>query len=165
MKKQIKKAEQLNAYVWEDTKSINLMDEFEGIGTNNNIRYERLVFTNRRMGLTQKGKSFNYRLVVERRKPGSEVAGNITFTEFKKGYTSELRQHVNASVNEKEINKYSGKNDIFYFKKPFRFRAQNSTNRMGYGWSWDWSNGYGDYTEGTYYGETTEYVFAGVYID
>lgn len=50
------------------------------------------------------------------------------------------------------------------FSKPYRLRAQNSRNRTGYGWEWDWSGGYGDYIEGTLYGETTDYIFAGVYI-
>ena len=29
---------------------------------------------------------------------------------------------------------------------------------------WDWSGGYGNYTEGTLYGETTNYFFVGVYV-
>ena len=80
-------------------------------------------------------------------------------------HSSELKRHINDSVSKKDVQRYSGKEEIFYLNKPFRFRAQNSGNRTGYDWTWDWRNGYGDYTEGTYYGETTEYVFAGIYID
>ena len=35
--------------------------------------------------------------------------------------------------------------------------AQTSENRTGYGWEWDWSFGYGDYVEGTFYGEVTDF--------
>ena len=53
---------------------------------------------------------------------------------------------------------------MYRLKQPFRFRAQNQRNREGYGWEWDWSGGIGDYIEGTQYGETTDYIIAGVLI-
>lgn len=161
----IKEAEQLTAYVWNDTKSIRLMDRFEGIGEENDTVYKKLVLSNRCFGTTKEGSTFNYRLVVERRKPGASSAGDLTFTEFKQGYTGELKRHINHSVCKQDVAEYAGKNKVFYLQEPFRLRAQNSRNRMGYGWTWDWSGGYGKYTEGTFYGETTEYVFAGIYID
>lgn len=40
---------------------------------------------------------------------------------------------------------------------PVHLRAQGSHNRTGYGWEWDWTDGYGDYIEGTFYGETTDF--------
>ena len=30
-----------------------------------------------------------------------------------------------------------------------------------FGWEWDWSNGIGSYTEGTYYGEVTTFLIIG----
>ena len=36
-----------------------------------------------------------------------------------------------------------------------------SVNQTGYGWEWDWSNGCGDYIEGTYYGEVTTFFVIG----
>ena len=44
-------------------------------------------------------------------------------------------------------------------------RAQTSWNRIGYGWEWDWSGGIGDYTEGTFYGETTDFFIKYVIIN
>ena len=69
-----------------------------------------------------------------------------------------------AEVNDEIIEQYVDKNRFYRFSKPFLLRAQNSLNRTGYGWEWDWSGGYGDYIEGTLYGETTNYYFVGVYV-
>ena len=75
-----------------------------------------------------------------------------------------LSQHIASEVTDDVIEQYIDKDQFFRFSKPFLLRAQNSSNRTGYGWEWNWSGGYGDYTEGTFYGETTNYFFVGVYV-
>lgn len=67
-------------------------------------------------------------------------------------------------IDDNIITQYVDKDQFYRFSTPFLLRAQNSSNRTGYGWEWDWSGGYGDYTEGTLYGETTDYFFVGAYI-
>ena len=42
--------------------------------------------------------------------------------------------------------------------------AQTSENRTGYGWEWDWSFGYGDYVEGTFYGEVTDFYITHIVV-
>ena len=72
--------------------------------------------------------------------------------------------YISQQISDDVIDKYLGKRELFCFDKPYHLRAQNSLNRTGYGWEWDWSGGIGDYIEGTQYGETTDYGFVGVYI-
>lgn len=47
------------------------------------------------------------------------------------------------------------------FKAAFPLGGQTYANQTGYGWEWDWSDGYGDYTEGTYYGEVKNFLIVG----
>ena len=150
--------DELKTYVFEDTRTVRLMDKFEG--AEDDTIYKRIVLEN----------SFYIdgaicHLVIERANK-KEYIGDITFTDFKKGYTGKLRDHIESELTPDVIKKYSGKNEIFYFSKPFRLRAQNSANRTGYGTEWDWSYGIGTIVyEGTLYGETTDYVFSGAYIE
>ncbi|WP_022755885.1 hypothetical protein [Butyrivibrio fibrisolvens] len=150
--------DELVTYVDNNTKSVALMDRFEG--KDREVIYKRIALENM---LFANGAICH--LVIERanRRP---CVGDITFTDFKKGYSGDLCNHVKAEVTSDVIKKYSGKKEIYYFDKPFRLRAQNSGNRTGYGSIWEWSYGGGEMVhEGTLYGETTDYVFAGVYID
>ena len=47
------------------------------------------------------------------------------------------------------------------FDVPLPLGGQTYANQTGYGWEWDWSDGYGSYTEGTYYGEVTTFLIIG----
>lgn len=150
--------DELVTYIHDDTRTVDLMDKFEG--SEDDTVYKRIVLKN---PVWANGTRCHF--VIERANR-REYVGDITFTNFKKGYTCALRDYVNSEVTPEIIKQYSGKNEIFYFSKPFRLRAQNSGNRTGYGTEWDWSYGVGTIVyEGTLYGETTDYVFAGVYID
>lgn len=155
--------EEFIKYVWEDTRTIDLLDEFEGMGGAGKPKYKRIVIKNGNYMRYLPSGAVSFNLVIERGH-GSDYVGDITFTEFKKGEDSELRDHVEKEINNEVIDKYKDKDQFFRFSKPFLLRAQNSSNRTGYGWEWDWSGGYGDYTEGTLYGETTNYFFVGAYI-
>ena len=156
------KRKTLIAYIHNDTKTIDIFDQFEGIGDNNPYVYEKLEIPSA-MNIWKGNKSLTVSLVVKRCR-ASECAGDITITEFKQDKIAELREYVSQQITDNAVEKYKGKRDIFYFEKPYHLRAQNSSNRTGYGWEWDWSGGVGDYTEGTMYGETTDYGFVGAYI-
>ena len=135
--------------------------KYEGLNGKDDKPYERLVISNGNRVVMNYKYCIHY--VIERSRK-KDYVGDITFTEFKKGYTSELNQHVRKELENIDVNQYLDKDCFFRFNKPYHLRAQNSRNRTGYGWEWDWSGGYGDYTEGTLYGETTDYVIAGVYL-
>lgn len=154
----------LYAYVTEGTKTLELMDKYEGIVKDSKGPYKRLILEN--SYYANVGKYIcTYNLIIERIVSPLYAVGDITFTEFKtkKGVPvclycdSQLRK---AYIEQKDI---LNKKEI-YFEKPYYLRAQNSSNREGYGWEWDWSGGAGDYWEGTFYGETDNYGFVGVVI-
>ena len=155
--------DELITYIWDDTRTVDLLDRFEGYGQADPVRYRRIVIKNTKY--TRYGNKYNpgFNLVIERGR-GLDYVGNVTFTEFKKGEAAGLSQHIASEVTDDVIEQYIDKDQFFRFSKPFLLRAQNSSNRTGYGWEWDWSGGYGDYIEGTLYGETTNYFFVGVYV-
>ncbi len=155
--------EELVTYIWDDTRTVDLLDKFEGYGQSDPIRYRRIVIKNTKYTRYSNKHNPGFNLVIERGR-GSDYVGNVTFTEFKKGDAFGLAQHVAAEVTDEIIEQYIDKDRFYRFSKPYLLRAQNSSNRTGYGWEWDWSGGYGDYTEGTLYGETTNYFFVGVYV-
>lgn len=155
--------DELIQYIFDTTKTIDLLDKFEGYGQDAPIRYRRIVIENCNYRNYSIGHGVGFNLVIERGR-GSDYVGNVTFTEFKKGEAYELSRYIEEEITEEIINKYVDTDQFYRFTKPYLLRAQNSSNRTGYGWEWDWSGGYGDYTEGTLYGETTNYFFVGAYI-
>ncbi len=140
----------LEVGIYDDTRTVNLMDRFEGFGKG--IAYVQLVLRNI-VYLNIDGSYEYLSLVVERSKDYRYV-GNITFTELKQGQTRELYSFLRKQLSKDSVEQYKNKAEEFRFDTPYLFRAQNSSNRSGYGW------GYG----GTQYGETTAYVFVGAYI-
>ena len=154
--------ETLTRHVFNDTRTIDLLDEFEGIGEGNPFVYEMLEIPSA-LYLWKNQDFLSLSLVVKRCK-ASECVGDITFTEFKQDKVAELKEYILKQITDEVVERYQGKRDLYYFDKPYRLRAQNSSNRTGYGWEWDWSGGVGDYIEGTLYGETTDYGFVGAYI-
>lgn len=151
----------LETYVFDNTRTVELMDRFEGIGSGK--PYERLIIKNAfYVSFDLKSECVN--LVVERSKSKNYV-GDITFTEFKKGETANLRHFIENQFPVNDLEKYKSSGEFFEFEQPYLLRAQNSRNRRGYGWEWDWSDPYDPMvTEGTLYGETTNYVFTGIYV-
>ena len=155
--------DELVTYIWDNTKTVDVLDKFEGYRQSDSTKYKRIVIRNAKYIRYSNKHNPGFNLVIERGH-GSDYVGNITFTQFKKGEASELAQYVNNEVTDEIIEQYIDRNQFYRFSKPFLLRAQNSLNRTGYGWEWDWSDGYGNYTEGTLYGETTNYFFVGAYI-
>ena len=140
----------LEAAIYENTRTVNLMDKYEGYGED--ISYVQLVLRN--IACLNIGGKYEYiSLVIERSKDHRYV-GNITFTELKQGFTRNLYEFMKKQISSEVVAEYKDAEKEFRFDTPYLFRAQNSTNRTGYGW------GYG----GTQYGETTAYVFVGAYI-
>ncbi len=163
IKDEPKVIEELVKCVWDDTRTIELLDQFEGYDQTDSTRYRRIVVKNTLYTRYANKHHPGFNLVIERGR-GSDYVGNVTFTEFKKGEAPELSRHINSEIDDNIIEQYIDKDKFYRFSKPFLLRAQNSSNRTGYGWEWDWSGGYGDYTEGTLYGETTNYFFVGAYV-
>lgn len=151
----------LETYVFDNTKTIELMDRFEGIGTGE--PYKQLIIK-RALNIFIGNEYVCVDLVVERSRLHN-YEGNITFTQFKKGEVYELKEFVRNILIGVNINQFKKSGKMIEFDHPYLLRAQNSRNRTGYGWEWDWTDRYGPLvTEGTLYGETTNYVFVGAYI-
>ncbi len=153
--------DELVACVFEDTRTVNLMDRFEGFGEQYTKSYQRLVIKNG-MLFCNYGDPYIH-LVIERR-TSNNIKGDITFTEFKQGEIIGLRQHIIEELDHTILEGFCDKDQFYRFQTGYLLRAQNSKNRSGYGWSWNWKNGVGTYIKGTEYGETTDYVFVGAYI-
>lgn len=152
-----KEEEELLVHITSRSRTIELIDKFEGIGSD--TIYKRIVLSNIYYFNNER-----CRLVIERAN-SREFAGKTTLTNFKKGNAIALSLYVESVITDDVVKNYSGKKEIFYFDKPFKLEAQNSRNRQGYGTVWDWSGGTGRVLyEGTKYGATTDYAFVGAYI-
>lgn len=148
----------LYKYISDKTRSVPLMDEFENLTKEGFRKYERIVIKN-----TIWGKLGRYHLILARMS-ALEYVGDITMTDFKnqRGNYGLLMKHVETEVAKAKEKTVLTKNIEIVFEIPFLLRAQNSSNRTGYGNEY---NGYGLVHEGTLYGETTKYAFVGVVID
>lgn len=140
-----------------DTKTIDLMDEYE----DSNAPY--LVLD----GSFKKSITQDIALIITR--DDSKMTDNYypTMTELKKcinKYPTSIlvpdRMKHLASVISDTINDGSyPDNTILPLKEPCSFGAQSSINRMDYGCEW---LGGGDWEEKTLYGEITEYMVVGI---
>lgn len=142
--------------VYKTTKTVDLLDEFEGIGKHaDNGFYERLIITGF-TGHTKLG-YITCQYIIKRMSYENETVGDVTFTELKNGKCTGLKKYVTEQIENKIKSMSYDERVEIDLDMPYLLRAQNSKNREGYGWEWDWSYGVGSYTEGTYYGETTRY--------
>ncbi len=143
----------LTRYIDYDTRTVELMDEFESETEKGFRKYQRLIIVN--YFFSSVG---HYQFIVERLESKNTV-GNITMTEFKQKEWNGLIDYANKEITKKSKISELKENEEVIFEVPFLLRAQNSSNRTGYG------NEYcGEELiyEGTLYGETTSYVFVGV---
>lgn len=146
----------LRRYIFDTTASVRVMDEFESITEEGYQKYKRMIFRN----------SFysdcgSYNFIVERLQ-ARDSEGNITMTDYKKGYDSALRKYANEQIKMQLGENRGTKGTEIFFDKPYLLRTQNSSNRTGYGSEY---NGYDLVYQGTLYGETTRYGFVGVVMD
>lgn len=145
--------DELVVTVFQDTKTVQLLDEFEGYTGDNSHKYKRMVLRiyNGNMYIYNS----SYRYVVER---GNEQTiypiGGISFTDLKNGYDEDLRKYVESEITEDIIRKYENTNKFFKFSKPYLLRAQNRYNRIAY----EESN------EKRLFKRTTYYAITGVYL-
>ncbi len=147
----------LATYIFSDTKSVDLMDKFEAVNEDGFRVYDRILVQNHfGVGYVEGEYLFGH-LIIERLE-GRQSAGDITMTDFKTGLTSELQDYVKDQVSQR-LRKYGTLPDELMFDIPFLLRAQNSSNRTGYGSEY---NGYDLVYQGTLYGETFKYAFVGV---
>ena len=143
-------------YITSDTRTVELMDQFEGIGENNPYVFESLELVDMlTIRNEETGERFHVRLVIRR----------CCVEEYKQRQVKDLREYIAREITAEVLEEYQGENKLFYFSKPYHLRAQNSRNLTGYGWSWGWDGDVGRYQEGTLYGETTDYGFVGAYIE
>ena len=109
-------------------------------------------------------------IVITKRQPGIKIA-NVeapTMTELKtwrnRRTTPERMEPLLA-----EIRKYNNMGlkhgDKIQFDTPLPLGGQTYANQTGYGWEWDWTDGIGSCTEGTFYGEVTTFFIIGFIVD
>ena len=156
----LQKIPEMYAFIDRNTKSVDVMDKFEGIGEGRKYYYTRLVDIN---PFWHDRHACYFYLVFYRSISDSmrEKIGDITFTEYKTGKNKELIDYIKSEITDEVYDRFCDREKFYQLSKMYRFRAQNSHNLSGYGWRWTWINGY---EEGTYYGETTSYVISAVYI-
>ena len=153
------------AYVSDDSKTLPLMDKFEGRSKDSEGPYKRFILKNTYEAAV--GPYIcQYHPIIERLADIEHTEGNITFSEFKKEKEANVYHYCNTKLNEAfRHNKDILNRKEIYFFTPYYLRAQSSKNREGYGWEWEWSHGRESHTEGTFYGETDNYGFVGVVIE
>lgn len=155
--------------VYSDTKSIEIMDEFEKRDSEGKKLYSMLKLIN---VFVIKYRRQNYWISLSVKRMPKNVDfedSSLTFTKLKK----QLAEHVFTiknkdeflivnkvfeSIKNAQLPKRSKECIEIVFDKPVKFNAQNSSNRSGYG------NRYyfGECVyEGTLYGETSDYMFSG----
>lgn len=140
--------------------TVEILDEFEGIGNNHTVIYERMVEI---YGLpffhegTQK--HFFCNLVIERRN-GATCQGSITFNDYRKRDIPCLSERIKSEITDEVLERYLDTRRFYRFRNPFLLRGQNSRDRYGFGNT----TGFGDCGNGKRYGYCSEYIFAGAYI-
>lgn len=148
----------ITTFISKTSATIDIMDRFEDKNEKGFKKYDRMVVKN----IFHYNDEYSFNLIIER-KGDRETVGSITMTDFKLNYPRSLIAHAKEEIRKAaEENKEKlcdGKEIIFNL--PYLLRAQNSSNRTGYG---NIYNGESLVYEGTLYGETTSYVFAGAKI-
>lgn len=159
------KKDDLVKEITDRTKTVRLMDAFEGNGKTHGP-YKRLIFKNSYIFFDGNYK-IQYRLIIERYPDVNNTEGNITFSDFlhfnilrlsnydlfirprEKSFPGEVFVYCEEELKKAiKLKKRILQSKEFYFNKPFRLRAQNSTN-----------------IECEQYGSTDDYAFVGVIID
>lgn len=160
-----KKNKDIYCYIYNNTKTLSIMDKFDGVGTNNSIVYDRLILNNSFNIIVADDYFCECLLIIKRIRPQTETVGNITFSEFKKENGAPVYNYAKEFLN-KKYKKFPNivENKEIYFDKPYYLRAQNSLNKVILGWQWYWDDGDLDCVEGTEYGETNNYGFVGIII-
>lgn len=157
----------LTRKIFSDTKSIQLMDEFESYNDQHVRKYDTLMFKSIFM-VAYDNKRYRISLFLQRKPDNLKcIYSLLTFTELKKLYVNRsftIEQRDEFEVLDevfkgiKRVNLSEQSYYDYFFQRPVLFNAQNSSNRFYFGSTWC---GGECVEEGTLYGETTEYVFIG----
>jgi hypothetical protein len=156
---------ELTARIYNDTKTIALMDEFERCDESGNKIYTELVLSDP-FAIQYRRKCYWVGLVLKRMPRNTNcLSSGLTFTAFKTAFCGKVFSLSNQGTNVLSKSCIEGVQKTFHpeiqtmkyeFPTPIRFSAQNSGNRSGYGSRYHW----GELVyEGTLYGETTDYMF------
>lgn len=148
----------MSTYISKTSATINIMDRFEDKNEKGFKKYDRMVVKN----IYHYNDDYSFNLIIER-KGDKATVGSITMTDFKLGQSRSLITHAKEEIRkatEENKTQLSDGKEIM-FNLPYLLRAQNSSNRTGYG---NIYNGESLVYEGTLYGETTSYAFTGVII-
>lgn len=142
-------------HLWSNRATTPIMDDFYNDDTKDFLVATGVIYSNQR----------ELGLVITKNYPVTRASiAAPTMTELKTYQKSRYAPERMLPLI-KEIKKYNCK-DMAYgqkvaFETPLPLGGQTYANQTGYGWEWDWSGGYGDYTEGTFYGEVTTFLIIG----
>ena len=167
---------ELNCFnVWgKIKKSIETMDEF----VNPEKRHDYMILWDWfRVYLPDQDGSYSVSLCICARKPDVELCeDDITMTHLRELYGRFIRYRSSwdgvpfgiypsvAKTVYKSVAEEFETGEMIPLEYAVKLRAQTSRNRQGYGWEWDWSGGIGSYTEGTLYGETTDFYISHILV-
>lgn len=157
----------LKKRVYKDSRTLRIMDEFESEDSEHNKRYTSLELSDI-FCVMYCGMLYRVSLIVQRKPKEQQcVSSSLTFTDLKKRLSERIFTLNDEDSYEIVSELFKGirqnwKSDAsnieVVFPIPVQFNAQNSSNRSGYG-----NKYYGEelVSEGTLYGETTDYMFVG----
>ena len=114
-------------------RSVEIMDQFEGIGENNKFIYNELILRNV-IYLCLGESRYDFISLVIQRGSGTEAVGDVTFTELKNGKFDDLKNYIIDQSKKHDFRKFVDRKETMLFDKPYHLRAQTSLNRIGYGW-------------------------------
>lgn len=149
--------------VFQNTKTVQLLDEFEGYTGDNPHKYKRMVISIYDGNTNIYDSTYNY--VIER---GDEQTihpiGGISFTDLKNGNDEDLKKYIESEITEDIVKKYKDTNKFFKFSKPYLFKAQNRLNRIAYEEPQNNTDKFWDFNRRSYFKRTTRYAITGVYL-
>ncbi len=142
----------------QDTKTIKLLDDFCSSNKDFLILKNAFYLPINRLYVS---------LIISRYISGIEIErSQPTMTELKKEYGKRVTllhaprlQPLRNELQRLDTERTFTDGEIFPFDVPFLIGGQTSSNKTGYGTTW---YGWGDYDEGTLYGEVTDFFLTGI---
>lgn len=131
--------------------TVKLMNRFDK-RKGNTYKYSRLVLKHYMIADCADCKNAWVSLLIDRISYKAKTFGDVTFTELKRDYCSELREYIKSYICSKGDMANVGEQIIF--DVPYHLRAQRSVDRMPGGWEY-----------GTLYGETSDYGIIGIRLE
>lgn len=160
---EIVEEDELIVRVFQNTKTVQLLDEFEGYTGDNPHKYKRMVINIYDGDMHIYNSRYDY--VIER---GDEQTirsiGGISFTDLKNGNDEDLRKYIESEITEDVVRKYKDTNKFFKFSKPYLFKAQNRHNRIAYEESKNNTDELWNFSGKSHFKRTTRYAITGVYL-